>query len=126
MSTRCWILVAAAICVARPVLAGFNEGDSFGPSGLEMLAIGSVGLIGLPVGALVTFAGLEGLFRAALWLCAGLLAVLCVAGVLLAGELALILVLFAAMLAVPAMISFFVGGLLGRALRQRRAGAEQP
>ena len=113
-------VLAFCMLFATPVLAGFNEGDSFGPSGLEMLVIGAFGVVTLPVGALLTYAGLEILFRAVLWFFGACLAVLAVAGLILAGELALILVLGVALLAVPAAGFFLLGGMLGRWARRRK------
>lgn len=118
------VLTSAAVAsVATPVLAGFNEGDGFGPSSLEVLVLGAFGLIAFPFGALLTFAGLDGLFKATLIVCGVLLLALVAIGLVLAGQLALVLVLLVAIVLVPAAISFFLGGLLGRAVRRRRGEA---
>ena len=113
-------VLAFCMLFATPVLAGFNEGDSFGPSGLEMLAVAGFGLVTLPVGALMTYAGLETLFKGVLWFFGALLALLLVAGVVLAGQLALVLVIAVALLAVPAAGFFLLGGMLGRWARRRK------
>ena len=118
------VLTSAALAsLATPVLAGFNEGDSFGPSGLEVLVLGAFGLIALPFGAVLTFAGLDALFRATLVVCGVLLLALVAIAVVLAGQFALVVVLLAAIVLVPAAVSFFVGGLLGRAARRWRVSA---
>ncbi|WP_299687628.1 hypothetical protein [uncultured Tateyamaria sp.] len=111
---------AGLAAAATPALAGFNEGDSFGPSTSELLALGALGLIALPVGALLTFSGLERLFRAVFWFLAFCLALLVVAGAMLAGQLVAILVLIAGVVAIPAVAFFYLGGLLGRIARRKR------
>ncbi|MEL6618592.1 MAG: hypothetical protein AAFP16_06930 [Pseudomonadota bacterium] len=107
-------------CVGTSVLAGFNEGDSIGPSGLEFLFFAAIGLIALPIGALFTFTGLERLFTALLWLLGFCLLGLAIAGIAFAGQFAVLLVIIVAGLAVPAAAFYWIGGLLGRAARRRK------
>ena len=57
-----------ALCVGAPAFAGFNEGDSIGPSGLELLVVAAFGVVAAPLGFLLTFFGAERVYKVLMWL----------------------------------------------------------
>lgn len=112
----------ALIVASTAAQAGFNEGDAIPLNAAEFLAVGSFSLIMLPVGFVVARLGFSLLFKILAWFLVLCVLALVVATGLLAGDLGMILVIFAAMLIVPGLVLYLLGGWAGFALRTRRSG----
>lgn len=102
--------------------AGINEGDSIPVNMSEILPLFFVGLVMAPIGFVLARLGYMFAFKAVAVLFGLCLVAMVIGAGLFMGDLIMILVVFAAIVIVPAFVYYLLGAWLGWAMRLRKEG----
>lgn len=110
------------VLTASAAQAGINEGDSIPVNMSEILPLFFVGLIMAPIGFVLARLGYMFAFKAVAVLFGLCLVAMVIGAALFMGDLIMILVVFAAIVIVPAFMYYLLGAWLGWAMRLRKEG----